>query len=118
MDVNAFVEILRTTLTLEWASWVVPLSLLLSLVVSRVSFAPLFGFIVLVLHHAGQVALPMLTAGEKTDAITAAIMASFGKLDPLVLAIELVGCIFFVAVFSLAWRDMFRARVGNTEDAH
>lgn len=112
MDVNAFVELLRTTLTLEWAAWVVPLSIVLSLVVGRVSFAPLFGLIVLALHHVGVVALPMITAGAANDAIMAAVNAALPKLDPARLAVEFVGCTFFVGVFSLAWRDMFRPGVG------
>lgn len=106
-------ELVSKVLTLQWASWALPVSIGLSFLVRRpipVIIAAVAG---VVIHLAGPVVLPALLGGEPISDITSALAAMIPQLSPAVLAIDLIGYAFLIFVFSLTRRDMFRHYVAE-----
>lgn len=101
-------ELVRQVLTLQWATWAIPVSLVLSLGVRR--FIPVVGAAVVgvVIHIIGPVVLPALLGGEPMSTITSELSAMIPNLNPAVLALDLIAYTFLIFVFSLTRRDMFR----------
>ena len=108
-----FVELVSHVFTLQWATWALPVSLLLSLAVKRFIPALLVSVLAVVLHHAGPVALPALLGGEGMATIAQDLSALIPKLEPISIAAEYVAYAYMIVVFSLTWRDMFRPSVSS-----
>lgn len=101
-------ELVRQVLTLQWATWAIPVSLVLSLAVRR--FIPIIiaAAIGVVIHLVGPVVLPALLGGEPVATITSELSAMIPNLNPAVIALDLIAYTFLIFVFSLTRRDMFR----------
>jgi hypothetical protein len=101
-------ELVQQVLTLQWATWAIPVSIVLSLFVRR--FIPIIGAAVLgvVVHMVGPVVLPALLGGESLSTITTELTAMIPNLNPAVLGLDLIAYTFLIFVFSLTRRDMFR----------
>ena len=100
----------QQTFTLQWALYAIPVAFVLSLLVSRIALAPILAVVAMVAQHSLPIALPMMAKNAPNDTIMTAVSAALQKVDPLVAAMEFVAFIFFIAVFSLTRRDMFRVK--------
>ena len=96
-------------LTLQWATWALPVSVVLSLLVRRPVPVLIAAVIGVVIHLVGPVVLPALLGGEPIATIMQEIQGLVPKLNPAVLALDLVAYAFLIFVFSLTRRDMFRS---------
>jgi hypothetical protein len=106
-------ELVGRLLTLEWAMWALPLSILLSLFVRRILPVLAAAVFALVVHQIGPIAIPALLGGEPLSTIVADVTAMVPKLDPTLIGLELAAYIFLIFVFSLTRRDMFRSYVAD-----
>ena len=102
-------ELVGRLLTLEWAMWALPISLLLSLFVRRITSVLLASVLALVIHQVGPIAIPALLGGESFSTVVADVTALAPKLDQTLLALEFAAYMFLIFVFSLTRRDMFRS---------
>ena len=101
-------ELVSQVLTLQWATWALPVSVALSLLVRRPVPVLIAAVIGVVIHLVGPVVLPALLGGEPIATIMQEIQGLVPKLNPAVLALDLVAYAFLIFVFSLTRRDMFR----------
>ncbi len=106
-----FIDLVEHVFTLQWATWAIPVSLLLSLFVKRIIPGILIALLAVVLHHAAPVALPALLGGEGIAVIVKDIEALFPKLEPVSLLAEYLAYAYLIVVFSLTRHDMFRPGV-------
>jgi len=100
----------QQTFTLQWALLAIPVALVLSLFAARIVAAPVFAFFAIAIQHLGPVIWPMVVQGTPNAAMMTAASATLQKIDPVVAAMEFVAFTFFIAVFSLTRRDMFRIK--------
>lgn len=94
--------------TLEWATWAIPVSILLSFTVRRFVPTLIVAVLAVAIHNIGPIALPALLGGEGMATIMADVSATLPKVDPAIIATEYVSYVFLIFVFSLTRRDMFR----------
>jgi hypothetical protein len=98
----------QQTFTLEWLSVALPISLLLSLLVSRVTVAGILSIVAVAIHHLGPTLLPLFQQSASQQTMMDAVSASVAKMDPVSVAMELIAYAFLIAVFALTRQDMFR----------
>lgn len=108
-----FVDLVNHVFTLQWATWAIPVSLLLSLVVKRIIPALIISVLAVGIHHVGPVVLPALLGGENMATVANDISALIPKLEPISILAEYISYAFLIIVFSLTWRDMFRPSVSG-----
>jgi|GEM_PF-1797404 len=101
-------ELVREVLTLQWAMWAAPVSLLLSLFVRRILPVMLAAIVGVAIHIVGPVVLPAVLAGEPVSTVMSDLSAMIPALNPAVLALDFVAYTFLIFVFSLTRRDVFR----------
>ena len=106
-------ELVREVLTLQWATWAVPVSLLLSLFVRRILPVMLAAIVGVAIHIVGPVVLPAVLGGEPLPTVMAELSAMIPALNPAVLALDFVAYTFLIFVFSLTRRDMLREYVAD-----
>ena len=100
----------QQTFTLQWAIYAIPVAFVLSLLVSRITVAPILAVVAMIAQHILPIAMPMMAQKAPNDAIMTAVSAAVQKIDPLVAFMEFIAFVFFIAVFSLTRRDMFRVK--------
>jgi hypothetical protein len=108
-----FIDLVGHVFTLQWATWALPVSLLLSLCIKRVVPGLLISILAVLIHHAGPVALPALLGGEGIAVIVKDLSALVPKLEPVSIVAEYVAYAYLIIVFSLTRRDMFRPGVSH-----
>ncbi len=96
--------------TLQWALLAIPVALVLSLFAARIVAAPVFAFFAIAIEHIGPVIWPMAMKAAPNDLMMTAASATLQKIDPVVALMEFIVFTFFIAVFSLTRRDMFRTK--------
>ncbi len=106
-----FIDLVEHVFTLQWATWAIPVSLLLSLFVRRIIPGILIALLAVVLHHVGPVALPALLGGEGIAVVIKDLEAILPKLEPVSLLAEYLAYAYLIVVFSLTRHDMFRPGV-------
>lgn len=106
-----FIALVEHVFTLQWATWAIPVSLLLSLFVRRIIPGILIALLAVVLHHVGPVALPALLGGEGIAVVIKDIEVLLPKLEPVSLLAEYLAYAYLIVVFSLTRHDMFRPGV-------
>ncbi len=106
-----FIDLVDHVFTLQWATWAIPVSLLLSLFVKRIVPGLMIAVLAVVLHHIGPVALPALLGGEGIAVIAKDIGTLIPKLEPISVLAEYIAYAYMIVVFSLTRHDMFRPGV-------
>lgn len=106
-----FIDLVVHVFTLEWAIWALPLSLLLSLLSSRVLPGLILAAIAVVVHHVGLTAVPILLSGGDMGTLPDQLSAAAQKIEPLSVAAEYVAYAFLIIVFGMTRKDMFRPSV-------
>lgn len=106
-----FIDLVNHVFTLQWASWALPVSILLAFVVKRLIPAMAISVLAVVIHHAGPVILPDLLGGESLATIVKDLNAMIPKLEPVSIIAEYIAYVYMIFVFSLTRRDMFRPGV-------
>ena len=104
-------ELVSRVLTLEWAGWALPVSIVFSLFVRRSVAILLAACLATVLHLIGPSAIPALLSGESTSTVATSAMNTISSAQPAFVVVELVAYAFLIFVFSLTRRDMLRASV-------
>lgn len=108
---NDVTVLIKQVLTLEWASWAVPISILAALVVRRLVPVLLISAVAVVVHYAAPTAMPAVLGGESITTVVDDLAALATKLQPAAVLVTYVGYVFLIFVFSLTRRDMFRPGV-------
>lgn len=106
-------DLVREVLTLQWAMWAVPVSLMLSLFVRRILPVIIAAIVGVAIHIVGPVVLPTVLGGEPLSAVMTELTAILPTLNPAVLVLDLIAYTFLIFVFSLTRRDMFRHYVAD-----
>ena len=101
-----FIDFVGHVFTVDWITWALPLSLLLSWLVNRVLPGFVMAAIAVAVHHIGLIAAAK-NAFPSMDQIL--VMAQ--KLEPLSVGAEFVAYSFLIIVFSLTRQDMMRPSV-------
>ncbi|MBP6012793.1 MAG: hypothetical protein KBA31_11245 [Alphaproteobacteria bacterium] len=101
-----FIDFVGHVFTLDWALWALPLSLLCSLLVSRVVPGFVIAAIAVAVHHVGLI----YAASGKVPSMDQ-VLTMAQKLEPLSVAAEFAAYSFLIIVFSLTRQDMFRPSV-------
>jgi hypothetical protein len=101
-------ELVSRLLTLEWAGWALPVSIVFSLFVRRPLAVLLAACLATVLHLIGPSAIPALLSGESVGSVVTNVMSLAMSAQPALVAVQLVAYAFLIFVFSLTRRDMFR----------
>ncbi len=101
-------ELVSRLLTLEWAGWALPVSIVLSLFVRRPLAVLLSACLATVLHVVGPSTIPALLSGESAGTVATSAMGLITSAQPAFVAVELVAYAFLIFVFSLTRRDMLR----------
>ena len=101
-----FIDFVSHVFTVEWITWALPLSLLLSWLVNKVLPGFVMAAIAVVVHHIG---LLYVAKGSFPSMDQIIIVAQ--KLEPLSIGAEFVAYSFLIIVFSLTRQDMFRPSV-------
>jgi len=100
----------QQTFTLQWALLGLPIAFVLSLLAARMAAMPVFALVAMAAQHIGPVVWPMAMQSAPSGAMMTAASAAVQKIDPLVAGMEFIAFTFFIAVFSLTRRDMFRIK--------
>ncbi|MFM9865379.1 MAG: hypothetical protein ACKVRO_17435 [Micropepsaceae bacterium] len=106
-----FIDFVIHVFTLEWAIWGLPLSLLLSMITTRVLPGFALAALAVVIYHVGVVVVSILLAGGDMGTLPDQLSAAAQKLEPLSIAAEYVAYAFLIIVFSMTRKDMFRPSV-------
>lgn len=101
-------ELVTQVLTLQWAMWAIPVSLLLSFFVRRLVPVIIAAIVGVAIHIVGPLVLPAVLGGEPLSAVMAEVTSIIPTLNPAVVALDFIGYTFLIFVFSLTRRDMFR----------
>jgi hypothetical protein len=100
----------QTTFTLQWLLFAVPLALLMSLLVNKVTAAAVLSIFAVAIQNFGPLLWPMVMQSAPQQTMMTAVTAAAQKLDPVAIVMELIVFTFFISVFALTRQDMFREK--------
>ena len=100
----------QQTFTLQWVAVALPIALIASFLVNRVTAAAVVAIFAVAIRYLWPILWPMFQANAPQQDMMTAVTAAAQKLDPAAIVMQLIAFTFFISVFALTRQDMFRIK--------